>query len=1066
MCRTLNSLIPLVLLLSLGGHALAEDLNPPDFAGGDQTAVVFWGFNDDSDQPTSTTYDPAYIYNPELADPVFGFRYYNGAWQWQAGQGINGDGAMLLQDEESLVQPVPEGDGENITEYVQVTWQGPGSFGIGLEIWGGGEDWPGGVEFPDEYIEGEEGLDPIEEYDLGDGWTQSIFTATFPSEDVTFVHIICHLDVEGDYLIDQIVVDMVIHDGDEPPAGPGRVAGFQPELASNPIPADEERDVPRDVVLSWTPGVYADKHDVYFGTNFGDVNDATATVDPANVYQARQNPDHYPISGSLDLEWGQTYYWRIDEVNAPPSSTIYKGDVWSFTAEPFAYPIENITATASSYQEGSEPENTINGSGLDDDLHSTTGTHMWLTAKDGPQPTWIQYEFDKLYKLHEIWVWNHNTGFESYLGFGLRDVTVELSSNGTYWTQLGDVPEFAQAPGEAGYAHNTTIDLHAGPVAKYVKMTANSNWAGLPQYGLSEVRLLYLPVWARQPDPASGAADVGPDVTLSWRAGREAASHHVYLNTDEQAVVEGTAPATVVSEAGYDVGTLELGQTYYWRVDEVNDAEIPTTWQGDIWSFATREYVLIDDFEPYDDYCDRIFYTWTDGWGHSGDPDCGVQPYEGNGTGSTVGHVAAPFAERDIVHEGRQSMPFAYDNSKTPFYSEAERVFDTLQDWTKAGVKALTLYFHGDPDNSTAAPMYVALGDNLGHTASVPYDGDLSDMQQESWHEWNIDLKQFSNAGVSLTGVSKLYLGVGNRANPQMGGTGTLCIDDIRLYPSRCVPERGPVGDITNDCTVDCEDFGAMAKDWHVTYLALEYTFNADLSDTSGNKRHGIGQNGPSVHDGILTLDGTNWVDIPFGTDNPFDGSRDFSITMDFRTKVPSVLISSARDTEPDNHAMSVFIHHWDEPFWGEVIYDNFFVTAAAAEDDPLDGEWHTVVVTYDADGGWNDDLEQPTGWATVYLDGVPGDGTDMDPNIPNIAADTVRIGSSLNTTYPYEVGVGNLSGDIDNLRIYNFALTPEDVLGLPGAPGGPADLNKDGSVDFRDLAILASTWVEEIQWP
>jgi len=104
MCRTLNSLIPLVLLLSLGGHALAEDLNPPDFAGGDQTAVVFWGFNDDSDQPTSTTYDPAYIYNPELADPVFGFRYYNGAWQWQAGQGINGDGAMLLQDEESLVQ--------------------------------------------------------------------------------------------------------------------------------------------------------------------------------------------------------------------------------------------------------------------------------------------------------------------------------------------------------------------------------------------------------------------------------------------------------------------------------------------------------------------------------------------------------------------------------------------------------------------------------------------------------------------------------------------------------------------------------------------------------------------------------------------------------------------------------------------------------------------------------------------------------------------------------------------------------------------------------------------------
>ena len=45
--------------------------------------------------------------------------------------------------------------------------------------------------------------------------------------------------------------------------------------------------------------------------------------------------------------------------------TIYKGDVWSFTAEPYGYPITSVTATASSSQASMGPEKTIDGSGLD-----------------------------------------------------------------------------------------------------------------------------------------------------------------------------------------------------------------------------------------------------------------------------------------------------------------------------------------------------------------------------------------------------------------------------------------------------------------------------------------------------------------------------------------------------------------------------------------------------------------------------------------------------------------------------------------------------------------------------
>jgi hypothetical protein len=205
-----------------------------------------------------------------------------------------------------------------------------------------------------------------------------------------------------------------------------------------------------------------------------------------------------------------------------------------------------------------------------------------------------------------------------------------------------------------------------------------------------------------------------------------------------------------------------------------------------------------------------------------------------------------------------------------------------------------------------------------------------------------------------------------------------------------------------------------------------------------------------------LTLNGANFVDIPLGSDNPFDGTRDFSIAMDFKANAPSILLSSARDDEPDNHSMSLFVHHWDEPFWGEVVYDNYSVDAAAAEDNPLDGQWHTVVVTYDADSES----------FTVYLDGNAGEGTEMNPAIPDIAADTVRIGGSLNAAYPYDEGVSDLVGDIDNVRIFNFTLTQEDVLRLPNVPTGPADLNGDGMVDQSDQDIVEANMGPEKLWP
>jgi hypothetical protein len=466
--------------------------------------------------------------------------------------------------------------------------------------------------------------------------------------------------------------------------------GPAPAYAYGQSPADGAVDVPHDVVLGWKPGESADTHDVYFGTAFGDVSEASRT-DPRGVLVGQgQATTTYSTAGE-PLQYGQTYYWRVDELSAPPDGTIFTGDVWSFTVEPFGYPITQVTATASSAQPGMGPQNTVNGSGLNaGDEHSTELTQMWTSS--GTPPNWIQYEFDAPYKLHELWVWNSNQMIESFVGFGARDVAIEYSVDGVAWTALDGVPEFAKATGSPTYTANTTIPF-GGVTARYVKLTIESNWGGVaPQTGLSEVRFFSIPVRAREPQPADGATGISLDAELDWRPGREAQSHNVYFGADRAAVAEGSALAATVAEHGYAPGALEFGTTYYWKVDEVDDA---AAYPGEVWGFTTQEYAIVEDFESYNDDDNRIYDTWVDGWV--------------NNTGSQVGYDVSPFAEKRIVHAGRQSMPFSFNNEESPFYSEAEREFATAQNWTLNGADTLSLWTQDAPAN-----LYVTVQDSAG----------------------------------------------------------------------------------------------------------------------------------------------------------------------------------------------------------------------------------------------------------------------------------------------------------------------------------------------------------------
>ena len=528
------------------------------------------------------------------------------------------------------------------------------------------------------------------------------------------------------------------------------------EKAYKPVaPLDGETDVYRDTDLIWVPGLYAVSHDVYLGTVFEDVNTATR-ANPLDVLVG-QAVDVNTFDPAGHLELGQTYYWRVDEVNGLPDQTIFRGDIWSFTTEPFVYPIDDIVATSNTTSNADEgPENTVNGSGLDaSDAHSTVASDMWLGSAAGAEPVWIQFEFDRVYQLHTMDVWNYNVEFELILGFGLKDVTIEHSADGAEWTTLGDV-EFAQGTAMSGYTANTTVDF-AGAAARFVRLTAHANWGILSQYGLSEVRFFQIPAHARGPQPADGDTGVHPAAIATWRAGREAAAHDVYLSDDRQAVADGAALIDTVADDRYDLATLDLqlGTTHYWRIDEVNEAETPAVWDGDVWSFTSSDYLVVDDFEGYtNDEGGRIYEAWIDG-------------LDVADNGSQVGYDEEPFAERTIVHGGKQSMPLIYDNTGGVTTSEAERAFATAQDWTRAGAGTLTLFFYGDPDNA-AGQLYVKIDG-----VEVAYDGPAENVANPSWTTWSIDL---AATGVNLQSVATLTVGI------EGNGSGTLFIDDIRLY--------------------------------------------------------------------------------------------------------------------------------------------------------------------------------------------------------------------------------------------------------------------------------------------
>jgi hypothetical protein len=101
---------------------------------------------------------------------------------------------------------------------------------------------------------------------------------------------------------------------------------------------------------------------------------------------------------------------------------------------------------------------------------------------------------------------------------------------------------------------------------------------------------------ASGPNPKDGALILDTWVNLEWRAGEFTVSHDFYIsdnfddvNNGAEGTFVGNQEGTfiVVGFPGFPIPDgLVPGTTYYWRIDEVNEADPNSPWKGDIWSFA------------------------------------------------------------------------------------------------------------------------------------------------------------------------------------------------------------------------------------------------------------------------------------------------------------------------------------------------------------------------------------------------------------------------------------------------------------------------------------------------
>jgi len=508
---------------------------------------------------------------------------------------------------------------------------------------------------------------------------------------------------------------------------------------------------------------------------------------------------------------------------------------------------------------------------------------------------------------------------------------------------------------------------------------------------------------------------------------------------------------------------------------------------------AQVDYNVVDDFDSYAS-TEELRFVWDDHWV--------------NGLDGFIYLETDP----NYVRDGN-SVRFEYHNihilggkyigSQMDAQDPAE--LEVGADWTVGGVKSLSLYFFGDPCNTIDAKyvssdrLWVELRE-VGTDVGLVKHTDVNQMAEAIWHEWNIALKTFSDAGVDLSNLDRVTIGIGGAKVGQLGKATTqdqIWIDDIRLYPPRCLPELGlsSIADISDDCIVDYCDIDIMATDWLLTdgYFPTE--------------------NRPAVLTGFPDANSHWTTDCAVGT-GAIEVNEGYNIT-----------VTDPRLYGIASMSITAWIKQTIDNEWGGIVSSRENPCPGSGEATEL---FHAGAAYSGYDGLGYDWSCLPGAWQHDFGLDVPTDGTwtfcalVVDPN--GASAYMRPAGSALQTGVRNVLGhpvqqcfaqsfmigrtredAGYFKGAIDDVRIYDYNLSFTDVCDLayqtadpntwpvyhykfdetsgytaadsghPTLVYGPvpsvANLTDQEpklqrAVNFVDYEILANDWLAEFLWP
>jgi len=245
----------------------------------------------------------------------------------------------------------------------------------------------------------------------------------------------------------------------------------------------------------------------------------------------------------------------------------------------------------------------------------------------------------------------------------------------------------------------------------------------------------------------------------------------------------------------------------------------------------------------------------------------------------------------------------------------------------------------------------------------------------------------------------------------------------------------------------------ADLADGLVGHWKLDEGSGTTTADSSGNGHNAILEKGPVWIDGLfdkaLEFDGYNDY-VNCGKPASFEPTTGVSISAWIKSSTAgkyAYMVSKPGPTEGSSYALYTG--------YGALSYFYVVTTDGSAHLSPSGGEindgiWHHVVGTYDK-------LK-----VRLYIDGVEaGTGTDEADDIDYTNSDDLIIGS-----YGKVHATGNWPGLIDEVRVYNRALTPAEVdelyAMLPQLPPVAYDQSLDVLVNTPKDITLKGTDVNK----